>query len=531
MSKFASFIAGMGTGYIKASDKRYERARQEKEDKWVNEQRDRLRADWTEADGLKAELSAAANPVTMGSLVTDDSGSNAYTKDRSAAAMMADMSRAKSTGTQVQDATRVVNETFTDPAKAAEAAKIATTPDAESQRVQEIYKRRGMRDKAMQEFTANENYKTAIQQRREKLEKEGVSKTLSLLRAGSPEEAMQAFNSSGSIKLPEGSKFVQVDGTDMFTGQPGKVWSAVGPDGKTIVGDIGMAAAQYLGIADQFTQMRERANADYKVGRDKVEDSRWQQTFDFNKQKEESDSKYRERVFNLQAAQNRRQAELHKITMESEKIPFGVKSQAAAISKEMEQIGAALSKSMAEGTYQGEESPGIQKLRERQVALNLKYSQLLAPYTPNAKAAGDVLDIDGPPAATPAPAPSANPAAAPAAAPAPAAPPVQKTMQNTVNNPPQAPAKPQVTLADVLAGPGASPALRQIAQARAQQIEQAAGQLRAAQAAVADAARSGNQQAVGPAMQAAAQAGEALKKLTAGMNDQQAAQVRQSLGL
>ena len=38
MSKFASFLAGMGGGYIKAKDKEYERERQAKDDAWREEQ-------------------------------------------------------------------------------------------------------------------------------------------------------------------------------------------------------------------------------------------------------------------------------------------------------------------------------------------------------------------------------------------------------------------------------------------------------------------------------------------------------------
>lgn len=243
-----SFLAGMGAGYIKAKDKALEQERQAKID---------ARADWehqrkvdaaTKEDAVNAEMATAMNPVATGSLVTDAAGSNAFTKDADAAAMLADMAGAKNDGVMTQHATRVAGTAYTDPAKAAEATKLAMTPDAESQRVQDVYRRNGMRDKAMQEFTANENYKKALEERKTRMETEGVTTALGLLRAGAPEQAMEAFQKSGSIKLPEGSKFVQVDGTDMWTGQPGKIWAIQGSDGKTIVADVGQSVSRYLGL-------------------------------------------------------------------------------------------------------------------------------------------------------------------------------------------------------------------------------------------------------------------------------------------
>lgn len=269
-----SFLAGMGTGYIKAKDKALEQERQAKID---------ARADWehqrkvdaaTKEDAVNAEMATAMNPVATGSLVTDSAGSNAFTKDADAAAMLADMAGAKNDGVMTQHATRVAGTAYTDPAKAAEATKLAMTPDAESQRVQDVYRRNGMRDKAMQEFTANEAYKKAISERMTTMETEGVTAALGLLKAGAPEQAMEAFQKSGSVKLPEGSKFVQVDGTNMWTGQPGKVWSAVGPDGKTIVADVGQVTAKYLGLdgilkqeaeLSKNTQTQSNSDRDYKL--------------------------------------------------------------------------------------------------------------------------------------------------------------------------------------------------------------------------------------------------------------------------
>ena len=66
-----SFLAGMGTGYIKAKDKAFEQERQAKQDAWMEEQRNRQRQEWSEADKLKTDLKdAAATRETVGGTQT-----------------------------------------------------------------------------------------------------------------------------------------------------------------------------------------------------------------------------------------------------------------------------------------------------------------------------------------------------------------------------------------------------------------------------------------------------------------------------
>lgn len=277
-----SFLAGMGTGYIKARDKAYEQERQAKQDAWMEEQRSRQRQDWQEADAVKAGIkdASATRELSTGT-VTEAGGQKLFSADPGQAAQVKSMVDSIAELEGSAPATQASGYAVTGPMSkghkigTGSAPDVATlnTPDAESQRVQDVYRKHGMRDKAMAEFTANEAYKKAIKERMTTFETEGVSKALGLLRMGAPEQAMEAFQKSGSVKLPEGSKFVQADGTDMFTGQPGKVWSVVGPDGKTIVADVGLAGAQYLGIADQFKfdgdlakNRQTQANADREYG-------------------------------------------------------------------------------------------------------------------------------------------------------------------------------------------------------------------------------------------------------------------------
>ena len=94
MSKFASFLAGMGGGYIKAKDKEYERERQAKEDAWREEQQGWQRADRAEKDALRTSMKDAfADRSTIeGTAVTSTTGTNLY-KDPAQAQAAADDAR------------------------------------------------------------------------------------------------------------------------------------------------------------------------------------------------------------------------------------------------------------------------------------------------------------------------------------------------------------------------------------------------------------------------------------------------------
>lgn len=94
MSKFASFLAGMGGGYIKAKDKEYERERQAKEDAWREEQQGWQRADRAEKDALRTSMKDAfADRSTIeGTAVTGTTGTSLY-KDPAQAQAAADEAR------------------------------------------------------------------------------------------------------------------------------------------------------------------------------------------------------------------------------------------------------------------------------------------------------------------------------------------------------------------------------------------------------------------------------------------------------
>lgn len=94
---------------------------------------------------------------------------------------------------------------------------------------------------------------------------------MAALRANNPDGALAAFQKSGSMKLPEGARFTQVDGTDIFTNKPGKVWSIVGADGATLLPDVGAHVAKFLGIEGQLAidkDIRASAAAEAKAALD-----------------------------------------------------------------------------------------------------------------------------------------------------------------------------------------------------------------------------------------------------------------------
>ncbi|MBQ0917432.1 hypothetical protein KBW71_03185 [Hydrogenophaga aromaticivorans] len=119
-------LANMGTTGLKAyNDGVDKNRRQEKEDAeiaWQNEQRAAIREDRAQKQQLKTSLAAAARPaqVDAGYQVTDDAGSNAFTKDADAAAVMGDM--VADQRPSLASATRVQDTAYRDP-KQAQAAE------------------------------------------------------------------------------------------------------------------------------------------------------------------------------------------------------------------------------------------------------------------------------------------------------------------------------------------------------------------------------------------------------------------------
>lgn len=271
MRGIASFIAGFGGGYVKAKDKEYDRERQEKLDAQANElhtakmseilatQDERQR----ERDFREANVAALSTGKTdTGQVVTDAAGSNAYTKDADAAAVLQDMAQTMNGGAQVAPATRVLTGTqgatqrgtipgqqvFTDPAKAQDFAQSMTMSEyaklKERQRVAEQYGKLEIADD--------------MRGKLENLASKGVFKAGSLLDAGNADGALKVLQDMNPDLVPKGAQFKQVDVPDMFDhSKTAKGWALVAPGAegqpeRVLVGDFRDAVFGYLTPQEQF---------------------------------------------------------------------------------------------------------------------------------------------------------------------------------------------------------------------------------------------------------------------------------------
>lgn len=271
MRGMASFIAGFGNGYFKAQDKKYERERQEKLDAQANElhtakmseivaaQDERQR----ERDFREANVAAlSAGKTDTGQVVTDAAGSNAYTKDADAAAVLQDMAQTANGGAQAAPATRVLTgaqgatqrgtipgqQVFTDPAKAQEFAQsMPMTEYAKLKARQSVAEQYGKLDIADDMRTKLEN-----------LAQKGVFKAGSLLDAGNADGALKVLQDMNPDLVPKGAQFKQVDVPDMFDRtKTAKGWALVAPGAegqpeRVLVGDFRDAVFGYLTPQEQF---------------------------------------------------------------------------------------------------------------------------------------------------------------------------------------------------------------------------------------------------------------------------------------
>lgn len=133
--KMASFLAGFGGGYLKAKDKALEDERRAKQDAWQEEVQGRQRKEWESKDRLDADLKDAVTPVAVeqpDDVLKDDDGN--------------DM--------PAVPAFRAGTKRFATMEEATKAANELNTPEAQSTRVLDAYKRNGQFDKALTMQTA-----------------------------------------------------------------------------------------------------------------------------------------------------------------------------------------------------------------------------------------------------------------------------------------------------------------------------------------------------------------------------------------
>lgn len=269
MSKFAAFAAGLGSGYLKGQQQNLENERQDKLDAMREKQfgwAEQEAADKQRERENKAAIDKAIVDVNSSGQIKNDVGAVTYTTDsgEQKTAMQPDVQTAQfaaeqdalergtampdsdaPTAPKVESASSVRSlsggqKLFTGLDSAAQASKFAaenpTTSYSKYMALSEkLAALPGGQERADQYFA-----------RAKTLQKEGVNTALAMLDAGDPEGAMKAFNSVGSVKLPEGSKFVAREGVDPLTRAKKTIYSAVDPSGKTIVKDVHQAAYNHL---------------------------------------------------------------------------------------------------------------------------------------------------------------------------------------------------------------------------------------------------------------------------------------------
>ncbi len=198
----ASALAKGINGYTRGLQMKDEKERREKEDAWTQEERQHIRDARQRDAAMRAGLADAMKPaqVDAGQVVTDSAGSNAFTKDADAAAVMQDMAETKSGGAGLSAATRVNQSAYTDPTQAKAAAdeynSTGATLGRASAAVMPFDPAKGL-----QLRTGADQAQEAERVKRERIKTEGVVETVRSMRTGDPTAVKQAFNAGGEYKI------------------------------------------------------------------------------------------------------------------------------------------------------------------------------------------------------------------------------------------------------------------------------------------------------------------------------------------
>lgn len=269
MSKLASFLVGMGGGYLKADRQRSEderRAKLDARDQQLHEAKMQeiiatQAARQEDADFKTANrVAMSAGKTDGGYQITDAAGSNAFTKDLDAAVALGDMAATKNTDMQAGAATRVStgrtgatmqgtvagSQVFQDPIKAQEFAKTQTMSD---------WAKMKARQEVADEFGKME-LSDDIRGKLLKLESEGAFNAYQLALNGDNEGAAKVYQSTGQNRLPEGAFFTSAEVEDPATKIKRRVVSVMGKDGQPIVPDLDRALRSYLSPEARYNMER-----------------------------------------------------------------------------------------------------------------------------------------------------------------------------------------------------------------------------------------------------------------------------------
>jgi hypothetical protein len=393
-----AFVAGLGTGYLSQSERNKDRERQDRRDKREDEDH---QAKVDERNRVKAgrdALSNAAKDLTVEPVQpttpNDDEGNAMPTAGFKA-------------GTQVY-------------ATQAEATKAATDPSARNKRVlaaqTQIDPAKGIQLEGSMKQAEAADIQLADQKWR---------RDLGTAMRGGHESLAQLINKSESGVMAGAKLRIDVS-------QDGKTatYSKQDEKGNLVPGmtfpnnEEGVARAAFM--LDRAVKPEDRLDYFTKAKKASQDQANSDRDFNLRKAENESQADYRKRMLGIQESQNKRAAELHRLTTAAEfKFPPAVKLRADGLRKELETIGSAQAKAQAENSYDPSSQNAL-ALAQRQVAINKQMEELLKPYMKDFEGAGaDPMGVMGktPAAAAPAssgasaaPAPAAQAARPPAAA-------------------------------------------------------------------------------------------------------------------
>lgn len=277
----ASFLAGMGGGYLKAREKTAQDERQARLDAQATDLHNARMSEIGDAQAERQrerdyrgamESALSAGKTDTGFQVTDAAGSNAFTKDQDAAGVLADMAGTLNGGASTATATRVSTgmqgalqrgtipgqQVFTDPAKAQDFAK--TTHMSDYAKL--------MARKDVAEQYAKLDIADDMRTKLENLAQKGVFQAYQQLDAGNAQGALKVLQNANPDLVPGNAVFKQVDVPDMFDRtKTVKGWSLVAPgeEGqpeRVVVGDFRDAVFGYLSPEKQFDIKHKVADAD-----------------------------------------------------------------------------------------------------------------------------------------------------------------------------------------------------------------------------------------------------------------------------
>lgn len=534
----AAIMAGMGTGLVAGKEAAEKKARQDKDDAWQEEQRNRQRSEWSEKDALKTSMKDAfADRSTIeGTAVTGTTGTNLY-KDPGQAQAMAEEARIEAEMRGESPSAVATTQATGITGGMSKGHQITTGPvdlnainsrDAKMARGVNALMAAGDPEKAI----SMEN--VVMQNKAQKLG----------LDAAQLKFADDQFNRKLQETLSRGGDFwgnaSQVLTDTSVGGLAGvQVKPVVSADGKTVqlVGvkngqekvmfsapnttEGRLAFVQETSKADPVTKiswLKEGVDREAEKTKRAEDQANKDRDFGLRKQESESNQSYRSRMLKLQEAQDGRQAETHRVTMEAEKLPAAVKLSAASLNKQIESVATALNKAMAEGQFDPN-NPGTAQLLKQQADLGVQYHKLIQPYLPSKAGStglpdASVFDAPKTPASQPPSAATAKPAQ-------PVAPPSAP--------PPQQARAPLTTMQAM--NPSGNASLESVLGPKSTQIQGMAEMFRQAQQKTAEAAKAGNPTAVVAAAQAQQQVRGLIDKALQDMNPQQAQAVRQAVGI